>query len=60
MVQGGTCHGSAVALELFPLALLGWGGAGAGAAVALCGPSGGWDSTAIGCTGVNTTWGIVG
>ena len=60
MAQGGTCRGSAVALVFFPLALLGWGGAGAGAAVGLCGLGGEWDSTAIGCTGVNTTWGITG
>ena len=41
MAQGGTCHGSAVALVFFPIALLGWGGAGVGAVVGLCEPSGG-------------------
>ena len=60
MAQGGTCRGFAVALVFLPLALLGWGGVGVGAVVGLCGPGGGWDSTMIGCTGVKTTWGIIG
>ena len=34
MAQGGTCHGFAVALVFFPLALLGWGSAGAGVVLA--------------------------
>ena len=49
-----------MALAFFPLALFGWGGADAGAAVGLCGPGGGRDSTAIGCTGVSTAWGMAG
>ena len=60
MAQDGIGHGSMVALVFFPLALLGWGGAGTGVVVGLCGLGGGQDSTAIGCTGVNTTWGIAG
>ena len=49
-----------IALELFPLSLFGWGGAGAGAVVGFCGLGGGRDSIAMGCTHVKTTWGIDG
>ena len=49
-----------VALAFFHLALFGWGGAGAGAVVGFCGPGRGWDSIAMGCIGVKTTWGIGG
>ena len=35
MAQGGTCHVSTMALVFFPLALLGWGGAGASVVVGL-------------------------
>ena len=41
MAQGGTCLGSVVVLVFFPLALLGWGGADAGAVVGLCDRVGG-------------------
>ena len=58
MAQSGTCRCSAVTLVFLPLALLGWGGVDVGAVVGLCGPGGGWDSTTIGCTDVETTWGI--
>ena len=37
----GICRGSMVALVFFPLALLGWGGAGTGVVVGLCRPGGG-------------------
>ena len=60
MVQGRICHGSMGDFAFLPLALSGWGGASAGAVVGFCGPSGGWDLTTMGCTGVNTTWGIDG
>ena len=41
MTQGGTCCGSVVALVFLPLVLSGWGGAGVGALVGLCGLGGG-------------------
>ena len=46
-----------VSFLFLPLALFKWGGAGAGAVVGIYELGGGWDSTAMGCTGVKTTWG---
>ena len=58
MAQGGVYRGFAVAFAFLPLALFGWGSA--GAMVGFCGLGGGWDSSEMGFTGVNTTWGIDG
>ena len=41
MAQGEIFQGSAVAFAFFPLALFGWGGAGAGAMIGFCGSGGG-------------------